>query len=283
MRVFVAFALLFFNFLLIGEEPIPITVVPNLFNDPIIRSSKDKMDQLIDSWKRSTKYKNSFTGTELIQTDIIITSNADNHNYIKLTFNRDHTLTKNSKIIVKDSLKPRKSLFRGYEKDLKKISLDLFVLAFERFAQELKLEGEHYLRCDVRGFIVNLLPSNAGSLLTHNLGWHWDYCSHTSMVTELNSDFDPAGILFARNVNPPPLPDCRKPASHDDAIPNEETLVAVDHVKNGALLFTSERGGIVHRPLPPIVAPGKSGFLVRTILQVVLMDHEWFEMSKIEK
>lgn len=269
-----------FNSFLIGNEPIPITIFPNLFKDPKIQSSKKKMDQLIDFWKQNTRYKIYFTGTELIQTDIVITHENDNHNFILLTFNHDHTLTKNSKNTIKNSLKPRKALFGDFENELKKISLDLFAYAFERFAKELKLEGDHYLRCDLRGFIVNLMPKNAGSPLTHNLGWHWDYCSHSSMVTELSSDFDPAGILFARNINVPPLPNCRKPASHDDAIPNEETLVAVDHVNNGGLFFTSERGGIVHRPLPPIVPHGKSGLLMRTILQVVLMDHEWFEMSK---
>lgn len=148
----------------------------------------------------------------------------------------------------------------------------------DRFAKLSNLEGEHYIRTGIRGFIVYLDQSMEGSPLTHDLGWHWDYCSHSTIVTELSSDFDPAGILFVRNVNPSPLPMCTKPASHDDAIPNEETLIAVDHTKNSGLYFPSERGGIVHLPLLPLTSQDKHGLMMLVVLQVVLMDPEWLEM-----
>lgn len=281
MRILPLLFLLITTQFLTAEEPIPITLVPNLFSESKMNNAKNQLDNIFNAWKAKTKHREHFLGTELVQADIIFLKNSDCFNFIELEFQEDHQLTNQSKTNIQKALKVRKSLFGSFQQDLKPVAINIFSSAIERFAEELKLVGNHYIRCDIRGFFVNLPQSKMGSPLTHNLGWHWDYCSHSSMVTEIFSDFDPAGILFARNINPPPLPDCRKPASHYDAHPNEETFLAVDHIENSGIIFSAEQGGIIHVPIPPSVPQNQYGLLMRAVLQVVLLDKEWLEMSKL--
>lgn len=273
-------ALLLFNAILFGDEPIPITLVPSLFTEAQIRSVQASLDQLLTPWKLSKRTRRIYAGTELKQLDILITSNRSAYNFIKLDFNTKYELTKKSLKTLEDKLCATHSSIKPIQKELKKATIELFVMAVQRFAKQAKLEGEHFIRCDIRGFVVYLDEEMEGAYLTNKLGWHWDYCSHSTLVTELSSDFEAAELLFARNLNSPPLPNCTKPANHHDAIPDEKTLTAVHYPKNGALFFPSERGGIVHFPQPPLAPPGKHGLLMRIILQVVLMDQEWLSLCE---
>lgn len=257
----------------------PVERIPDLFSETQIQSVQERLDKLLSSWKASKNTKKIYAGAKLKQLDILITWDPERFHFIKLEFNAEHELTERSVKDLKERLYLGPYFFKSIEKELKKVTFELFLIAIQQFAKREQLEGEHEIRADLRGFIVHLDKKQTDKHLTSNLGWHWDYCSRSTLVAEIYSDFEAAGLLFARNIYPSPLPDCTKLLNGRNAIPDEETLVAVDYPENGALYFPSERGGVIHCPQPPIVKSGKEGLLMRLILQVVLMDREWVEMS----
>jgi len=275
-------AFVLFSAILSGDPSMPVERIPDLFSETQIQSVQERLDKLLSSWKTSKNTKKIYAGNKLKQLDILITRNPDRFHFIKLEFNAEHELTERSVKDLKERLYLGPYFFKSIEKELKKVTFELFLIAIDQFAKREQLVGEHEIRADLRGFIVYFDKKHSEEPLSSNLGWHWDYCSRSTLVAEIYSDFEAAGLLFARNIYPSPLPDCTKLLNGRNAIPDEETLVAVDYPENGALYFPSERGGVIHCPQQPLVKMGKRGLLMRLILQVVLMDQEWVEMSTHE-
>lgn len=97
---------------------------------------------------------------------------------------------------------------------------------------------------------IKLFIAHPEDKATYNMGWHYDYYGGKTIAMELFNDIDPKGIgrlSLARNIHPGKRRPFR-PGNTEDVIIDPCSVIDVEYIKNGLIIFDNSKGKIVHRP-----------------------------------